>query len=586
MPAGMADRKRQRKEGQRRGLSSKAKGFPKPGSWQHLVGLALVFGVLGIGMSIRHAEDWNTDAIAYLRLAHYWVEGPWRLAVSGYWGPLFCWIFAGVLGLGGSPFLAVRVGMLIGAGIFVWGGWSMVREFLEEEQERLWASVLIGGLAVVAIGGEVTPDLLVAGCLLLACVRWFRPDWSCRGKIQLWSGVLWGVAYLAKAVALPAGVLWLATAVMFHRIWTKASWGRLSRALCRTVLAAGVIMVPWVTVLSLKYHRLTFSTAAEAAHAIVGPNWPAPVHPFGLTLHSVEPGRVTAWEDPTSLPYPRWSPFTSVEAFRHQCWVCLRNIKYEFHILNGFDLLGFGIFVLIGTVGVGAIRRDLWQQWKTGWMVWLVLGWCLLFLPGYLSPREERYFYAGHPLLVILAFWGMERVGQWLPLSYKRLSFWLRWVVVGSFGGILILRGIGAWEKDGRWPVYAARIVAQAIEREGDGGAVAGSGFLQSERVGLYAAYFLGIPWVGDQEGLPEDRLEALGVRWVVLRFSRPENKRFQKDPRYEEVKGLSWGIRGAPEFPIRVYHRIGGKGEGKKQAAGDAVFHSARLREGARIVR
>ena len=102
---------------------------------------------------------------------------------------------------------------------------------------------------------------------------------------------------------------------------------------------------------------------------------------------------------------------------------------------------------------------------------------------------------------------------------------------------------------------------------------MAGSGFLQSERVGLYAAYFLGIPWVGDQEGLPEDRLEALGVRWVVLRFSRPENKRFQKDPLYEEVKGLSWGIRGAPEFPIRVYHRIGGKGDGKKQAAGDTVF-------------
>ena len=30
----------------------------------------------------------NTDAIAYMRIAEYWVSGNFELAVTGYWGPL------------------------------------------------------------------------------------------------------------------------------------------------------------------------------------------------------------------------------------------------------------------------------------------------------------------------------------------------------------------------------------------------------------------------------------------------------------------------------------------------------------------
>ena len=53
--------------------------------------LRLIFsgqiGLLAIlGWYFRHAL--NPDAVAYLRIASYFSEGKFDLAVSGYWGPL------------------------------------------------------------------------------------------------------------------------------------------------------------------------------------------------------------------------------------------------------------------------------------------------------------------------------------------------------------------------------------------------------------------------------------------------------------------------------------------------------------------
>ena len=125
-----------------------------------------------------------------------------------------------------------------------------------------------------------------------------------------------------------------------------------------------LVAAPWITVLSLKYDKPTFSTSGPIAHAIVGPgnDRPAP-HPFGSTIYQPEPGRVTAWEDPSRMGYDYWSPFASGENFSHQLSLIGRNAKTVFQFLAVFD----GIGALLGWFGVGTLVFGLALFAKRPW---------------------------------------------------------------------------------------------------------------------------------------------------------------------------------------------------------------------------
>ena len=60
----------------------------------------------------------NTDAIAYMRVAEYWSNGNFGLAVNGYWGPLLSWLMVPFLWLGVEPLLAGKLSMLISGELF------------------------------------------------------------------------------------------------------------------------------------------------------------------------------------------------------------------------------------------------------------------------------------------------------------------------------------------------------------------------------------------------------------------------------------------------------------------------------------
>jgi hypothetical protein len=475
----------------------------------------------------------NTDAIAYMRVAEYWSVGNLGFAVNGYWGPLLSWLMVPFLWLGVGPLLAGKLAMLISCGVFFHGSLFLVRSV----GLRLFDELIVAWVLALTIPGwmsdHVTPDLLVAGLMAFALGQAVSSDWLTNRQRALGTGATWGLAYLAKAVALPVGVV---VSVLLALCWRlgqtenrQAAWRQLGVSLGLLALVAA----PWITVLSLKYDKPTFSTSGPIAHAIVGPgnDRPAP-HPFGSTIYQPEPGRVTAWEDPSRMDYDYWSPFASVENFSHQLTLIGRNAKTVFQFLASFD--GIGVFLRwfgVGTLVIGLAlfaKRPWTKNWLTYRWRWMVIPLiCLsgVYLPVYVMPVDLRYFYLFLPLIMILTF------GLVSPFFANKRQTGLVWMLVFLLPLL--------WHLPSRYPAgLFAQNLAKRMEKAGMVGPIVGSTFVSAEghRLGLYVAWHLGQPWYGDVRPASFEAYKNSGARFTIAYIDSPLAKKLDADPAFKNV--------------------------------------------------
>jgi len=494
----------------------------------------------------------NTDAIAYMRVAEYWSTGNFDFAVNGYWGPLLSWLMVPFLWLGVEPLLAGKLAMLISCGVFFHGSLFLVRSVGLRLIDELIVAVVLALTIPGWMAANLTPDLLVAGLMAFALGQAVSPDWLASRRRALGSGATWGLAYLAKAVALPVGVV---VSVLLALCWRlrqeenrQAAWRRLGQALGLFLLIA----LPWMIVLSLKYDKPTFSTSGAIAHAIVGPgnNEPAS-HPFGSTIYKPEEGRVTAWEDPSRMGYDYWSPLESGESFSHQFSLIGRNAGTVFQFLAGFDGLG----VLLGWFGLGTLvflfamiaKPPRVKNWLADRWRWVVLPLiCLggVYLPVYVMPVDQRYFYLFLPLFLILA------LGQAAILAGVRN----RMAVVCA---VLFLLPLAFRKPLEPRAGILAQDLAKRMSEVGMVGPVVGSTFFSSEghRLGLYVAWHLGQPWHGD---VISGQLEAYRKSGAKFTFAIPESllaKKLAADPAFHDVSDQLGG-----KATLRIFEILPGK--------------------------
>src|SRR5207244_8669638 len=155
----------------------------------------------------------------------------------------------------------------------------------------------------------VTPDLLLVCFLLFYLRAMFQSAAESRTRTAVVAGLLGGLAYLAKAYALPFVV---AHFTLVHAVRWMSAHRRGSRRLLAKRFVAGMatllaVALPWITTISLKYGHLTASTAGSYSWHLVGPlvGGRHPVHTDGL----IPPpdGRASSiWDDPSALRFPPW----------------------------------------------------------------------------------------------------------------------------------------------------------------------------------------------------------------------------------------------------------------------------------------
>jgi hypothetical protein len=320
------------------------------------------------------------------------------------------------------------------------------------------------------------------------------------------AGLLWGLAYLAKPVALPWAILVTAAMALFDGWRTQAAWRRAGLTGGVLTMVAGL----WIGTISQKYGHWTISTSGPIAHAIAGPTDVARYHPTFVTLHHPEPGRLTSWEDPTHLGYRRWSPFASGSNFRHQLQIISLNSLRVLFILT--TLVPVWPWLLVQACRNEGRHSTVWRSLVP---VGLLAG---LYLPFYLSANEQRYFMAALPLFLggLSAAWSGHASSKDERRQTRRLCFNVTLIALVAVASHV------RFSFPPRMASRDAREMVHWLNARDLKGPVAGSGLQRGGRTGLFLAWQLRQPWLGDDPAASAGDFATSGARLVVLAADDP----------------------------------------------------------------
>lgn len=500
-----------------------------------LAGQALLLAVV----AARHRAVFNPDAVAYVRLADNWRTGQWHLAVSGYWGPAFCWLLAPIRLFVADPAAAGRVAMAISASLFT--ATCAAPLYVLGLRGWRWAAawLVAATLALEWSVHGICPDVLLSAVLNMALAMLLTPRWSLSGHRAFATGALFGAAYLVKAIALPLAALSVLAVIAFRGREHGTSRAALLSSGLKTALGIALVAGPWIAALSLKYQRLTFSTSASIAHAVVGPHGKFGEHPVVTTLHAVEPGRITAWEDPSGMAYPYWQAWQSADAARHQARLCLHNAQAITRWLGRFDALHLGLVALIlALVPWRRMLSDDDQAWR--WMFVPTAGLAAIYLPVY--AENSRYYFPLYPWVLGGAVAACQAIAaRLLPRRTWATNLAVAFVLA-SFALVAVEKSERAWRPAPPETPYAlACELAAQLSRNGSNEPLFGG-----REVGMYLALLTNRPWLGHDPSAPVDAVASTvdavagsgAALLLVWPYDASQVDQFMADPRCQVLSG------------------------------------------------
>src|SRR5215472_1265277 len=503
-------------------------------------------------------EQINPDAISYIRVAQYYLNGQTNLMVSGVWSPLLSWLIVPWLLVFDDPLLAAHAAMAVSAVGFLFGSFCVLRAVQLPGTAILIGTWITAFLSVAWSGAVITPDLLMAGFFCYGTSLLLSDKWIANVRTALAAGIILGAAYLAKPVALPLSALIIIGLAGTNLAVYQSSLRQTLRA--TTIVVAGILIVagPWIGMLSYKYGRPVFSTIGPIQHAIVGPPDMPRDHPDHLHFYRPEPGRITISEDPTNLPYNYWSPFENVTYAIHQAKLVRRNADIVVQYLKTFDWLGLGLIAAIFGYLFGIPwRKSLSEEpWRLSFIP--IASLALIYLPVYAGgPNYDvRYYWVAFPFLIAASFgftlhvsgamFKHRAVQRALALALVTLS-----LIIGNEG--VFLQAFSLSESASN-DYRTAKILATKLRAAGLIGSVAAVGPLPVDD--RYLAYLLNVQSFGHiRKGMvdPEEILSS-GPALVFVPRGSALAQQLRDDRRFASADKHLYGCDEVNENPVEVF--------------------------------
>ena len=286
----------------------------------------------------RH-EPASNDIVAYLDIADAYLQGDWTAAISGNWSPLYSWILAVFIWLfEPSDLWEFPLVKLVNLFIFICTLASFeffLTQFIQHSKQgafftasQRWLQVpewvwlclgyavfLISTLQWIGIDCD-TPDMATAGIIYLAAglilkIRLYPQRWQ---LFWLLGGTL-ALGYFAKAAMFLLAFVFLLVSLFSTKDWRQT----LPRAVA-ALLVFLLVVSPYITALSLKKGRFTFSETGRLSYAwyvypttsvIPDTLWRGEPSEFGKPKHPIrklftDPD-ILEFGEPIGGTYPLWT---------------------------------------------------------------------------------------------------------------------------------------------------------------------------------------------------------------------------------------------------------------------------------------
>ena len=382
--------------------------------------LALVLGLVTVVLWPDRAP--NPDAVSYLKIAEYWARGEWQIAFNTYWSPLLSWSIAPLVACGLESHDAARIVSVLTGCTAVVQLQRLMRRLNVSAAVRNVMGVAAVPLAVFAMNYSIGPDLLMTTLLLGFVAEITRESFSAP-RAGLWAGL----AFLAKAYALPFALAALAATVLVRAACLGRRRAGLRRALATASITV-VVALPWVVPVSLDQDTLTISAASRYHRDITAPGSLGYAYEWAGLIEPEHTQAVWAWEDPSSMPTPADRPQRAAArrletrgdlapGWRYgragRLIVNLGSVAVVFAMLFGSTIAA--AFAIVSAIGAPRPGEADARDRK---LVMLVLAACAALYIGGLVVLvvQVRYFYL--PLFVCIAL-----AAAWLSERRPRARF-------------------------------------------------------------------------------------------------------------------------------------------------------------------
>jgi hypothetical protein len=373
-----------------------------------LIVLLIVLAVYSLLIiSSHHYTRLTADTTIYLDLAKKYLQGDFTNAVNGYWGPMLTWLFIPFLYFGAGEVFAINAVNLVVGLLTILGVWRLSYRF--EISEPIRCAVLAALLPIMLLFSvvEIFDFLLV--CFI---VYYLNVVFNNEYQSRLTSGVLCGffgaLAYFSKSFAFPFFIVHFLIMNILHFIRCSEQERKkvLRNAIAGFVVFA-IIILPWVSALSTKYGKLTFSNTGKGNFASIGPDDPETGLERGVSIFHqglFAPPNKTAtsiWEDPSYIwkDVTSWSPLDSAKHFKHFLKNTVRNAFDTISVYESFSRLAVAIVVayilliLTGPFNKQMLRGDMLYSFIT----------VAVYSGGYLPFHlEHRYLWLVNILLLLM----------------------------------------------------------------------------------------------------------------------------------------------------------------------------------------
>ena len=457
------------------------------------------------------------DGPVFLSLADAIGEGHWAEVLSHPYHPLYPLSIHWLSRSGLAPETSAVAISIFGGLLAIAALHSFLRRAFDDEVAWLGAWVLVLHPWAVDFSSDVMSDGLYIGLYLSAFAALARMVETPSLSASVCCGVLSALAYLVRPEGI--GLVLIGGALLGWRVVAERSHRAAAvRCLLGLGVAAGLVMAPYVAVLSLSAGEFTLSQKKSIASMLQGESSPGR-RGSGSQSGYPSPPQAAIWlpQSAVLVDGPGASrPSRDLAGVVEATWRVVRTASAALH----YEVLAF---VLIGWFVIGREGRRA-RPWRTRALVLpVILYQALLVLlvwgSGYVSRR--------HALAIGIPLIGFAAVG-WSWLWAKAEAGWVRRRDEGEGSaalaassrvacvGLVVVLTLVWGPRDlrpRRIERLAARQAAEWLaERHADTGSVAA----QRLRTAYYAeAAFVPLP--SGQDGELERDMRRSGARWIVI---------------------------------------------------------------------
>lgn len=399
-----------------------------------LAGLA-TYCIAGLFLLPLYRYQINPDGISYISIAQKYAGGEFYDAINGYWSPLFSWLLVPGVYFGVEPLLFSKL-LNLCIGVIVIAGVCFSARSLHLRHVNPWVLTIVLIPVVLNFAyAQLTPDLLTACLLVFYTKIIFDAEYPSKSHSGLWAGIVGGFAYLSKNYCLPFFILHFSIMHILHFCSNASPLNRrkLSKHFLKGFIVFGIIVIPWICLLSCKYGKITFSTAGSINLANL--------HPQASAMHvprfvaPPDPKAYSVWDDPYYVlgKYPS-NPFESVAFMKRVGRAFIYHANQTLQFFISYSLISF--ILLISYLAISLILNKH-APINNKFILYSVI-FIILYSSGYFFVHvEDRFFMIVCLLFILMGMSILDRLYEFsifkklfsiiLVLFY--LSFWVQPVI-------------------------------------------------------------------------------------------------------------------------------------------------------------